>query len=93
MAILAGINNDGIEENETINVVMYPNPAKESINILAEDGLQYISVYNALGQQIETKKLNGENKFVLYTNNYFSGIYIINIVTDKGFSVKRLVIR
>ena len=92
-ATLAGINNDGIEENETINVVMYPNPAKESVNILVEDGLQYISVYNALGQQIETKKLNGENKFVLYTNNYFSGIYIINIVTDKGVSVKRLVIR
>ena len=93
VATLAGINNDGIEENETINVAMYPNPAKESINILAEDGLQYISVYNALGQQIETKKLNGENKFVLYTNNYFSGIYIINIVTDKGVSVKRLMVR
>jgi leucyl aminopeptidase len=93
VATLAGINNDGIEENETINVAVYPNPAKESVNILAEDGLRYISVYNALGQRIETKKLNGENKFVLYTNNYFSGIYIINIVTDKGVSIKRLVVR
>ena len=80
-------------ENETINVVMYPNPAKESINILAEDGLQYISVYNAVGQQIEAIELHGENKYFLHTNNYCSGIYIINIVTDKGVSVKRLMVR
>ena len=93
VASLAGINNDGIEENEMIHVAVYPNPAKESVNILAEDGLRYVSVYNALGQQIETKELDGENKFVLYTNNYFSGIYIINIVTDKGISVQRLVVR
>ena len=93
VATLAGINNDGVEETETINVAVYPNPTKESVNILTEDGMQHISVYNALGQLIETKEMNGENKCILNTNNYFPGIYFINIVTDKAVSVKRLVVR
>jgi hypothetical protein len=59
VATLAGINHDGAVENETIHVAVYPNPAKESVNILAEDGLQHISVYNAWGQQIEAIELHG----------------------------------
>ena len=93
VATLAGINNDGVEETVSINVAVYPNPTKEFVNILAEDGLRHISVYNALGQLIETKEMNGENKCVLNTNNYFSGMYFINIITDKAVSVKRLVVR
>ena len=93
VATLAGINNDGVEETETINVAMYPNPAKESVNIMAEDGLQQISVYNALGQQIVAMKMHGENKCILNTKDYVSGIYIINIVTENGVSIKRLVVR
>ena len=93
VATLAGINNDGVEETESINVAVYPNPTKESVNILAEDGLRHVLVYNALGQLIETKEMNGENKCILNTNNYFPGVYFINIVTDKAVSVKRLVVR
>lgn len=92
VATLAGINHDGMVENETINAALYPNPAKEFVNILAEDGLQHIAVYNAWGQQIEAIELHGENKYFLHTNNYCSGIYIINIVMDKGVSNKRLMV-
>ena len=93
VATLAGINNDGVEEAESINVAMYPNPAKEAVTILAEDGLQQILVHNLWGQPIEAMEMNGENKFVINTSSYCSGIYIVNIVTEKGVSVKRLVVR
>ena len=93
VATLAGINNDGVEEVESINVAMYPNPAKEAVTILAEDGLQQILVHNLWGQPIEAMEMNGENKFVINTSSYCSGIYIVNIVTEKGVSVKRLVVR
>lgn len=92
VATLAGINNDGVVETETINVAMYPNPTKESVNIMAEDGLQQISVYNALGQQIVAMKMHGENKCILNTKDYVLGIYIINIVTENGVSIKRLMV-
>ena len=93
VATLAGINNDGVEEVETINVALYPNPAKEFVNISAEDGMQRILVYNAWGQQIEVIKMQGENKYILNTNNYCSGIYFIKIVTERGCSTRCLVVR
>ncbi|MBO4482172.1 MAG: M20/M25/M40 family metallo-hydrolase [Bacteroidales bacterium] len=93
VATLAGINNYNVPENETTNVALYPNPAKDAVYIVAEDGLQCITVSNLLGQQIERVRLNGEKHFFLNTNNYVSGIYVINIVTENGVTSKQLVVQ
>lgn len=92
VATLAGINNDGVEETETINLALYPNPAKESITILVEDGLQQIMVYNLLGQAVETLHLNNGNKIVLNTSAYAPGLYILNVVTLKGVTTKQFIV-
>ena len=52
VAHLAGLNNTAVEENKTTSVAMYPNPAKDVVQILAEDGLRHVVIYNLLGQQI-----------------------------------------
>jgi len=93
VATLAGINNDGVTENETTKVALYPNPANEAVNILSEDGLQRITVCNLLGQQIEAFMLNGANHFVLNTSDYATGIYTVTIATEKGVTTQRLVVR
>ena len=93
VATLAGINNYAVPENETTKVALYPNPAKDAVNILAEDGLRSIIVCNFLGQQIEAFDLNGSNHFILNTSDYATGIYMINITTDNGVVAKRLVVR
>ena len=92
VALLAGLNNFNLPENETIKVAVYPNPAKESVNILAEEGLQQVTIYNLLGQQMETKTLKGKNRCVINTNDYPSGIYLVHIATENGVAMKRLVI-
>ena len=93
VATLAGLNNYAVSENEEIKVALYPNPAKEAVNIAAEDGIQHIEVCNLLGQPIETTALNGENNYILNTSHYISGIYIVRIGTRKGLITKRLMIR
>ena len=93
VATLAGINNDAVTENETTKVALYPNPTKEAVNILSEDGLQRITVCNLLGQQVEAITLTGENHFILNTNSYSTGVYMVNIVTKNGVTTKRLVVR
>ena len=92
VATLAGINGLSVPENESAHVGLYPNPAKEVVNIVAEEGLLKVRVYNLLGQQIESKKLCGENKYILTTNSLVSGIYVIQIVTEKGIAARRLVV-
>ncbi len=92
VATLAGINNDGVEEFETTHVAVYPNPTRESVNILVKDGLQQVLVCDMLGQTVETLHLNNETKVVLNTSTYTPGLYIMNIVTRKGITTKRFIV-
>ena len=93
VATMAGISGQSIAEQEEIKVTMFPNPAKESVSILAEDGIHNVTVCNLMGQQIMSQNLNGKNKFTLNTSDLFSGIYVVKILTGKGMVVKRLVIQ
>ena len=92
VATLAGINNDGILETETVNVALYPNPTKENVTILAEDGLQHILIFNLLGQAVETIHLNNEYKAIVNTSTYAPGLYIMNVVTLKGATTKQFIV-
>lgn len=93
VATLAGINNYNVPEHEATKVALYPNPAQDAVNIVAEDGLQRIMVCNLLGQQIENISLNGNSRYMLNTSNYASGIYVVNIVTKCGVAMERLSVR
>ena len=93
VAHLAGLNNTAVEENKTTSVAMYPNPAKDVVKILAEDGLRHVVIYNLLGQQIEAKSLNGENRCTICTSGFAPGVYLVKVSTIKGVSNQRLVIK
>ena len=92
VATLAGFSHLSIPESENIQVAIYPNPAKDQVHIVTENGLQHIVICNLLGQCINTFDLNGENKMVLNTSSYSPGLYLLNIVTEKGVATKRLMI-
>lgn len=92
VATLAGLNGSSVPENDVPIVTLYPNPAKESVNIYAEDGLQQVVVYNLMGQQIETLVLNRDKAVTLNTISYAPGYYITNMVTPKGVTTKQFIV-
>ena len=92
VATFAGLNHDGIAETEIANVTLFPNPAHDAVTILSGDGLQRIAVYNLIGQQAKAVELNGENKCVINTNDFASGIYMVTVVTLQGTATQRLVV-
>ena len=92
VAILAGINGMAVAENESPQVTIYPNPTKETVNIVTEDGLRHLSVYNFVGQEIMDRELHGENKCTLHINNWIPGMYVVKIITKKRTAAQRLMI-
>ena len=92
VAHLAGLNNASDEEHNTTAVALFPNPAKDEVQVLAEEGLRHIVICNLLGQPILIQDLNGQNQYKLNTSGFISGIYVVSITTEKGFSTKRLVV-
>jgi hypothetical protein len=92
VATLAGPNHDGVAEHEALNVAIFPNPAQGEVTLLADDNLLNISVYNLLGQQIETQDLNKTRQYKFNTEGLASGVYVVKIKTEKGMVSKRLVV-
>lgn len=93
VATLAGLNHDGVSENEESQVAMYPNPAQDAVNILTEHGLQRVEIYNLLGQAIETFEMNGEYQITIHTSQYNSGIYTVRITTESSVVSKQLIVK
>jgi leucyl aminopeptidase len=93
VATLAGLNHDGVADDKTVNVALYPNPTKEAVNIACDDGLQRIEVYNTLGQQMDVYRLRGDRHTILNTSSYATGIYMLRLVTTQGVTTKQLVIK
>jgi hypothetical protein len=76
---------------------LIPNPATTEVNIelnLFETLDATVSLMNAQGQVLFTKTLQQVDKerITFPTNDLSSGIYLVNLVTEKGLITKKLVI-
>lgn len=69
---------------------LYPNPTKNQFTIQLDASVQLknIKIYNILGQAV----LISEEK-IINTSNLSSGSYIVEILTNKGKSSKKLIIQ
>ena len=83
---------DVVGEMDADKALVYPNPAESQLNIVAE-GLQSISVYNAMGQLVKTIEVDGQDQFVLSVSDYSTGLYTIQMVTANGVVTKNIVIK
>jgi PKD repeat protein len=86
-----GIGN--INDNDA--VVLYPNPAKESVVIENKTDLTFktVEVFNILGQKITINPVMSSSKITLNTAGFANGIYSLRIETDKGFFIRKFEIR
>jgi hypothetical protein len=79
---------------------VYPNPASISATLeftLSADVIGKISLVNISGSELKilvpkTRFMSGLNSFQLQFDQVIPGIYLISIVTDKGFKTKRMII-
>jgi len=81
-----------IEENsDNTSVNIYPNPAKNLINIKSSDKIENVKIYNLTGQIVFDKMIN-DNSVQINTSEYKSGIYFIKIRTKDGLINKKITI-
>ena len=73
------------------NFTLYPNPAKEVLNIKVKSEMEVksVSIYNTLGQIIMTT-IHAENGEI-NVSNLQSGSYFIKVFTEKGSSTTKFI--
>ncbi|HPT53080.1 MAG TPA: T9SS type A sorting domain-containing protein, partial [Bacteroidales bacterium] len=82
-----------IAENSLQNCLIYPNPASEYVNVIAED-LETIYIYNAYGQLIQLLTVEQEYNHRVNTSDWAPGIYVLRCVDVMGrVSQSKLVIQ
>ncbi|MEI7596088.1 MAG: T9SS type A sorting domain-containing protein [Bacteroidota bacterium] len=76
------------EENNNFKFNIYPNPAKDIINIELESDSDFcISIKNSIGQELLFQKYNKFQKTItIDIRNLKNGIYYISIKSEKGFN-------
>jgi hypothetical protein len=75
---------------ENIDTRIYPNPTTGIVNIEA-NGMNHITVVNALGQIILDTNISGD-QYQLNLGQFQAGVYMVRISTVDGVSVKRVTV-
>lgn len=78
---------EGVNE-ATVDMNIYPNPAKDSFTVEAEQ-MQSVSVYNTIGQVVYRTACEGD-KAVIELGGVGAGIYMVKVVTANGESVQKI---
>ncbi len=84
------------ESVEAVRIM--PNPVQNNMTVeftTVENTTVNISVINALGQKVQQLSQNslvGTNLVEINTSNLTSGVYFLNIASDKGQTTKRFVV-
>ncbi len=75
-----------VEKKSGIKLRMYPNPVKKLMNIRSDQNLSSITIYNLSGQVL-MKQVVIQNRTTINIASLPDGVYIINILSDKGESI------
>ena len=85
------INKDyqGLDENDIADLDVYPNPAQDFIRVetMCTSSLQRIDIYDITGKLIVSSTDTEIN-----VSKLKSGMYFVNILTDKGVVTKKVTI-
>ena len=82
-------STESVEENEIINVSVFPNPNNGEFTIKC-DNMTRIIVYNVIGSVVKDIEVNTDS-FVIEGLN--SGVYFVNIKNTDSNIIKKVVVR
>ncbi|MBO4575315.1 MAG: choice-of-anchor J domain-containing protein [Bacteroidales bacterium] len=85
----AAIYDDAVNENGVIKA-MYPNPTNGDIHVYAP-AMKRVSIINALGQMVYDQAVSCD-QMVVDMSQFEAGVYMVNVVTENGSSVKRVTV-
>jgi hypothetical protein len=82
----------GIEKPAVCTFSIYPNPVSGLLNIVGENRMETIRLINLSGQVVFESAVKG-NEYTIETDGMPSGLYLLNITTDKGTQTRKISIR
>ena len=96
VAAIAIIDNDWtkVAETEDVNVMIYPNPAKDVVRLSTDNGQQTtVRIYNVMGMLVGTRLATSEtDEIEINVSDYNPGIYFFNIQSEEFNVTKKIIV-
>ncbi|MFV0500328.1 MAG: T9SS type A sorting domain-containing protein [Bacteroidales bacterium] len=91
--ILTFKRNSSIDEitKSEIQVNVFPNPAKDNINITCSFIIEEVKILDIMGRKVKEEEVKDYSK-TINTQNLSKGIYIAKIKTQQGTTTKKFTI-
>ena len=80
----------GVGQYNVVSAI-YPNPTNGNLYINTNANMKSISIVNVLGQVVYNKAAEG-TETIIDMAQFGNGIYMVNIITENGTSVNRIIV-
>lgn len=81
----------GLDDHQVLDVKIFPNPTRGSVNIEAE-GIERVRIVDMMGQTLEKHEIGRQDQTVLNMGAYAPSVYLLEIETVNGKAMRRVVI-
>ncbi|WP_422105424.1 BspA family leucine-rich repeat surface protein [Winogradskyella sp.] len=85
----AGVDTLGISSLETDQILLYPNPTSSSFSIKGLTTTSQIRIYDVNGRLILEEQCSDDRPIDM--SHYDNGVYLVEISTERGTQIKRLI--
>ena len=96
VAAIAIIDNDwtNVAETEDVNVMIYPNPAKDVVRLSTDNGQQTtVRIYNVMGMLVGTRLATSEtDEIEINVSDYNPGVYFFSIQSEEFNVTKKIIV-
>ncbi len=84
-----GVDDTGIRDTDLVNLLVYPNPAREQLSVQSDFPIQEISLWGILGNVVYRNNPNAD-QHIIQLGSLPEGNYILRAVTGQGTVVRRI---
>ncbi|GER60882.1 hypothetical protein ULMA_29900 [Patiriisocius marinus] len=80
----------GFDDNNLLNVAIFPNPTNGTVTLTAVEAVQSVSVYSVLGQEVLSSTPNSTS-FEINLSNVANGTYFVKATSNGATSVIKVI--
>lgn len=73
-------------------VRLYPNPARTQVSLMSGNVIEQVRIFSANGKTVYEARGIESGEYRINVEKFLPGLYFVQVVTDKGSSVQKLVV-
>ena len=80
-----------INDNDIGSSIFFINPVSSNWEVKSIDVIESISIFNVLGQNVLRNANVSSKERLINTQDWITGVYILEVITEKGKITKRII--